>query len=143
MKKLGVFLMLSMFVVTGALAQGNFENNPKVKEMRKKFYNKELIFTDAEAQAFWPLFNEFQKKERLLRRQYKSDTKPANEDEADKQIKLSLEYDQKKSELKKEYLDKFSKVLPVRKVAMLEATERKFKREVLKKVRENRQKRNK
>jgi hypothetical protein len=144
MKNLVVILIISMGVVAGAFAQDNFENNPKVQEMRKAFYNKELQFTDAEATAFWPLFNQYQKEEKQLKKQYGTGEKIAlmDDEEAKKHIQRSFEFDKKKGALKEQYFEKFAEVLPIRKVAMIEATERKFKMNVLRKVRENRQKRN-
>lgn len=143
MKKLVVFLILSMSITVGALAQKNLENNPKVKKMRKEFYDKELELTDSEASAFWPVFEAYKKEERALRQEYKP-ARPEllNDGEAEQQVRRSIEFEEKKTALKKRYLEKFSDVLPVRKVAMLEATERKFKRAVLRKIRQNRQGRN-
>lgn len=145
MKKLVIILILGMSVTIGAFAQGNFDNNPRVQKLRKEFYNTELQFTDAEAKAFWPLFEQYQRENRKLRKEYKMDANPTllNNTEAEERIKKSFEHDEKKNEIKKKYFDKFSKVLPVRKVALLESTERKFKKSVLKKVRQNRQRRNK
>ncbi len=145
MKKLVVFLIVSISISAAAFAQKKFENNPKVMELRKAFYNKELLFTDAESKAFWPLFKQFQAEEKSLKKQYRSSkpTKIGTDEDAEKHIQKSFEFDQKKAALKKKYFEKYSKVLPVKKVAQLDATERKFKKEVLKKVRENRKKRNK
>ena len=144
MKNLIIILILGLGVVSGTFAQKNFENNPKVQKMRKEFYNKELQFTATEATAFWPLFNQYQTEERKLRKQYKAGAKIElmDDDEAKKHIQQSFEFDKKKSALREKYFEKFSKALPIRKVAMIEATERKFKIEVLKKVRENRANKN-
>jgi len=142
MKKLVLILIVSISFVAGAFAQQGFESNPKVKDLRKKFFNKELLFTDAEDKAFWPIFNKYQREVRSLEKQYKSKKYPETDQGAEDKIQDSIERDEKKAAIKKKYLSQFSKVLPVKKVAKIEPTERKFKREVLKKVRENRKKRN-
>lgn len=141
MKKLVLILFVSITFVAGAFAQ-SFEKNPKVKEARKKFFAKELLFTDAEEKAFWPIFEKYQEENRRLSREYKSRTYPETNEGAEKKIKDSFEFDEKKAAVKKKYLNEFSKVLPVKKVAKIEPTEKKFKREVLKQVRKNRQRRN-
>ncbi len=142
MKKLLLILFVSISFIAGAVAQQGFESNPKVKDLRKKFFNKELLFTDAEDKAFWPIFNKYQGEIKSLTKQYKSRKYPETDKGAEDKIKDSLEFDDKKSALKKKYLDQFSKVLPVKKVAKIEPTERKFKREVLKQVRKNRKGKN-
>ena len=143
MKKLVLILCLSVAFVASVFAQENFENNPRVKELRKKFYDRELAFTPDESKAFWPLFSQLQREQRKLRKQYNAgaDIDIMEDKDAEAHLEKMFEYDQKKADLKKKYFDKFSEVLPIRKVAKIEATERKFKREVLKRVRKNRQKR--
>jgi len=141
MKKLVLILFVSISFVAGALAQ-KFENNPKIKEARKKFFNKELLLTDAENKAFWPIFDKYQKENRALAKQYRSKKHPETDQGYNDKIQDSIEFDEKKAALKKKYLEQFSKVLPVKKVAKIERTEQKFKREVLKRVRKNRNNRN-
>ena len=63
--------------------------------------------------------------------------------EAEAHVKKSLEYKQKETDLMAKYFDKFSAVLPVRKVAMLTATERKFKRLILNEIKKKRKGRRK
>ncbi len=135
MKKLVLFLLMGLFVVS-SYAQRNLENNPKVMQKRKEFYNKELQFTPAEEKAFWPIYQKYQKEEDKLRKEYRPNAKLdlMSDAEAEAHIKRSFEYDQKKNDLKKTYFDKFSEVLPVRKVALIGATERKFKKLILKQV---------
>ena len=142
MKKLVLILFLSISFVAGVFAQDNFENNPRIKELRKTFYTKELQLTDAESKAFWPLHKEMTKEQKLLKKQYKVNAKVElmPDDKAKEHLDNLFIYEQKKTELKKTYFDKFTKVLPVRKVAKIESTERKFKKEVLKRVRKNRNK---
>lgn len=143
MKKLVVFLILSISISLASFAQRHLENNPRVQKMRKEFYEKELQLTDAESKAFWPLFEEYKKEERALRKKYKPvDIATVPDKEAEKELTKSIELEKKRTALKEKYLNKFSEVLPVRKVALIEPTERKFKKSVLKKIRQNRQRRN-
>jgi hypothetical protein len=140
MKNLILFLLLGVITISSTFAQDNMDNNPKVMQKRKEFYNKELQFTPAEQKAFWPIFEKYQKEEDQLRRKYRPNAKLElmNDDEAEAQIKRSFEYDQKKNELKQKYFDQFSEVLPVRKVALIGPTERKFKKLILKQIKARR-----
>ena len=145
MKKLVLMILISAAFVASATAQKRFENNPKVQEARQKFYNQELGLTADEQKAFWPLFEAMKKEQQALNKEYrpKKNRGAMNDAELTADLDRQYEFDQKKAELKKKYTDKFSEVLPVRKVALIEATERKFKKEVLKKVRQNRARGNK
>lgn len=143
MKKLVLILIMGMSVFTAAIAQKNFDNNPKVQKLRKEFFKKELELTDKEASALWPIMDQYQNEVKQLRSKYKPDAKisPKSDSDVEKHVQNKFEFESKRNELKKKYFDKFSKVLPVRKAALVEPTERKFKKAVLNKVRQNRQKR--
>ena len=140
MKKLGLILLMSVAFIATSFAQDDIDSNPKVMEKRKAFYNKELQFTNAEASAFWPMYMKYQKEQRALRKQYRTNAKIElmSDKEAEQHVKKSLEFKQKETDLMKKYFDKFSTVLPVRKVAMLTATERKFKRLILNEIKKKR-----
>ena len=145
MKKLGLILLMSVAFFATSFAQNDLDSNPKVMEKRKAFYNKELQFTDAEANAFWPVYMKYQKEQKALRKQYRANAKVElmTDAEAEAHVKKSLEYKQKETDLMAKYFDKFSAVLPVRKVAMLTATERKFKRLILNEIKKKRKGRRK
>ncbi len=134
---LGLFAFLS---IMPSAASQNFENE-NIQEMRVKFYNEHLQFTDAEKQSFWPLFNQFKKDEKALKSQFKPNQRfeLMSDAQAKEFILKSLDQEEKLLDLKRQNVIKMMEVIPVRKVAMLSRTERQFKRNLLNNVKKNRQ----
>ena len=58
-----------------------------------------------------------------------------------KELKAKLARQKEKLALKKQYVEKLRGKLPIRKIAMLQSTELKFKRRILKKIQEEEQSR--
>ncbi len=137
MKRSIIIAFAFLISITSLLAQKNMDN-PKVQEMRKEFYGKKLQFTAEESEAFWPLFNNYQKDEKKLKKKYKvgADVGIMSDSEAEKHLENMVEFEEKKAALKKDYVNQFKTVLPVRKVAMLDKTERQFKQNLLKKYKQ-------
>ena len=110
----------------------------KVEAMRIAFLTQKLDLSPEEAQKFWPVYNEFQKKREALntkrRNEYK-DLKANLDSLTDKQIESAVDgemaFRQKNLDLEKEYHAKFKSVLPIRKVAILYRAEEQFTRKLL------------
>ena len=117
--------------------------NEKIESMKVAFLSTKLELTAKEAQQFWPLYNEFQQKMEKLRKLKKSDfedIKSKIENGTDKELTVYMDEvfatRQKELDLQKEYYEKYAKVVPLKKVALLYQTENQFKRELLKKIKE-------
>ena len=117
--------------------------NEKIESMKVAFLSTKLELTAKEAQQFWPLYNEFQQKMEKLRKSKKSDfedIKSKIENGTDKELTVYMDEvfatRQKELDLQKEYYEKYAKVVPLKKVALLYQAENQFKRELLKKIKE-------
>jgi hypothetical protein len=115
----------------------------KVEALKIAFLTDKLELTSKEAQTFWPLYNEYNSKMEKLRKSKKSDfteLKNKGENLSDKELEALIKEvfasKQKELDLQKEYYDKYVKVLPVKKVALLYQAENQFKRELLRKIKE-------
>ncbi len=115
----------------------------KVEALKIAFLTDKLELTSKEAQTFWPLYNEYNSKMEKLRKSKKSDfdeLKNKGENLSDKELEVLVKEvfasKQKELDLQKEYYDKYVKVLPVKKVALLYQAENQFKRELLRKIKE-------
>lgn len=109
----------------------------KIEQLRKKYFNEKLALSDAEQKAFWPLYDEYKKKEKALRDTFKSKYKQneivfMDDKKAEEFLNATIKLNDDQNALFKEYIAKFKKVLPVKKVAMLPMVERDFKKEVIK-----------
>lgn len=113
----------------------------KMKALKVAYITTKLELTTAEAQTFWPIYNEYQSKRVEMKQQegrnYRSDLKGIEEmTDAELEVLLNnyIDLEEKEVVLERTYLDKFKTVLPLRKVAMLLRAEHDFKREVIKEL---------
>jgi hypothetical protein len=113
----------------------------KVEAMRIAFITQKLDLTPDEAQKFWPVYNEFQKKRDELHKSRRQDIKGAKENIdslSDKQVEALVDgemaFRQKNLDLEKEYHSKFKSVLPIRKVAKLYRAEDMFTHRLLEQI---------
>jgi Spy/CpxP family protein refolding chaperone len=137
------FLFL-LFIASNLVAQQESKHE-KLEAMKIAFITEKLSLTTKEAQNFWPVYNEYSQKIEKLRKTKRSDLgelKINIENSSDKEIEalLSDVFDAKTKEieLQKEYYSKYTKVLPIKKVALLYQSEHQFKKELLKRIKDKR-----
>ena len=113
----------------------------KVEAMRIGFLTQKLDLTPEEAQKFWPVYNEFQKKREELHKKRREETKNAKQNVdslSDKQVEAivdgEMSFRQKNLDLEKEYHGKFKSVLPIKKVAKLYRAEDMFAHHLLEQI---------
>lgn len=115
----------------------------KIEALRVAFISEKVNFTTTEGQQFWPLYNEYNDKlenaRKSFRQQYikEKDYTAATDKEAEAYLNAELALKQKEYELYKEYFEKFKKILPVKKVALLRRAEEEFKKELIKNIKGN------
>jgi hypothetical protein len=132
-----------MLFISGVKAQSPDAKKEKIDALRASFINKKVNFTDLEAQAFWPLYNEMNDKLEASRKTFKlqynagSNYNFTTDKEAEDYLNAELLLRQREYLLYKEYYEKFRKVLPVKKVAALRRAEEDFKKELIKLIKEN------
>lgn len=105
----------------------------RIEAFRIAFFTEKLQLTPEESQRFWPLYNEFQEKEKAIRKSFKGDKslELMTDAEAEKLIENNFEMEEKILQLKREYYGKMRDVLPVRKIALLNRIDRAFKERLL------------
>lgn len=110
----------------------------KIEAMRIGFITQKLDLTSDEAQEFWPVYNDFQKKKDEMQKKKREDKRnmKANLDSlTEKQIESMVDaemiFRQKSLDLEKEYHGKFKSVLPIKKVAKLYRAEEQFTHRLL------------
>jgi hypothetical protein len=140
--------ILFLIVSTTVLAQperGMQHRKGQIEAQKIAYITKELSLSPQEAQAFWPVYNEFDAKRRELRQTFGKSAllEDKNIDElSDKEAAEladgQLIQSQKLLDLRKEYHSKFKSVLPIKKVLKLYESERGFQKELLGQIRGNR-----
>lgn len=136
-------LIFTLILLTSLSIFSQESKADKVEAMKVGFITNKLELTAKEAQTFWPLYNEYNFKIEKLRKSKKSDfdeLKNKSENVTDKELEAFINEvfssRQKELDLQKEYYEKYAKVLPVKKVALLYQAENQFKRELLRKIKE-------
>ena len=142
-----IFLLSIMILInsSGVKAQNN-EHKAKWEKIRSEkvsFLTDKLELTPAEAQKFWPIYNELENKRweaQKCRRDLEVKVKEAEESLSDKEI-IELTHDyagnmQKEGALMVKYNDEFLKILPPQKVLKLYKAENEFRMYMIQKYRD-------
>ena len=138
------FIMSMLLCSMTASAHKNCNQDWKQKMMSEKiaFLTAEMDLTPEEAQAFWPVYNEVNKRSDEAMHKvfgtFKALEQALNEGKSEKEVqKLLDEYlkalDMQK-EANKEAADKYKKVLPAEKVARLYVGEERFRRQHIRRL---------
>ena len=147
MKRLTIIILLAIICLHANAQErrgGNPEMFEKIKAEKISFFTSKLDLTPSEAQAFWPVYNEFEKKRFDIQRQkHKFERMPEEEfaklDEAglEKMTNDYINSFETEAQLLKDYNKQFMKVLPKKKVLMMYRTENEFRAHLIHDYRKN------
>jgi hypothetical protein len=141
MKKI-FFVLITLTLSISGYAQKNPDRlKNRVEAQRIGFIIQRLSLTPEESQQFWSLYNELTAKVKQIRNAVKME-KPFDEmsdEETEKLILAQMDKETRELALRKEYYQKFKKVISVKKIAKLYKAERDFKAEMLKQLQEVKQ----
>jgi len=154
MKKIIITLLVSSLFLGMVSGQpdGKRERHKPTPEMRQKieaykitFFTEGLELTEGEAEQFFPIFNERERKMRALKKEYRPNKRPdfdtMSEVEIQQMFDRHFEMRQRELDLDKEYVVKFIKILPPRKVFKIRHLEREFKHKIMNEFRKRKGKR--
>ena len=108
----------------------------RVRAEKVAFLTEEIDLTESEAQVFWPIYNEIQKKAQrdgfeAVKNAYDAMAKGVEEKkgskEMEKLVKAYIDAKEKNEGIETKYLNKLLKVLPAEKVARYYVAEEKFR----------------
>jgi hypothetical protein len=134
--KINLFLFL--FIQFGILhAQ---KQKDKVAELKNNFISEKIKLTSAEADKFWPIYNDYINKlkgvKRNLRRSYKKDIDNLSEKEAEEIYLLELTSKQLETDIHNEYASKIKTIIGSKKFIKLRLAEEEFRLEIIKNIKE-------
>ena len=117
------------------------QDKDKVEALRVSFITQKINLSSAEAQSFWPLYNEYNDKIKSLRKNFRKNyghvAEFATDKDADDYLNAELKLKQGELDTQKEYFEKFKKVLGSKKTGMLRKAEDDFKKEIIKTIKGN------
>jgi hypothetical protein len=134
--------------MTMAVAQDRREPSPemfeKIKAEKISFFTSQLDLTPFEAQAFWPVYNEFEKKRFEIQRQIHDFERMSDEEyaklsetEIEKMTNNYIESFEHEANLRKEYHQQFQKILPKKKVLQMYRAENEFRSHLIREYRKD------
>ena len=133
-------LVLSLLWSIGLVAQPP-EYNEKVRALKIAHITEALDLSPEEAQLFWPVYNQhdkrihqLRKQERMLFRSSKNELKNMSEQEADAAYDQLFQIQKNKFTVQKTYKEDLEKILSKKKILIL-MPEEKFRRKLLKQFR--------
>lgn len=137
--KINIIKLSSIFLFAVALqlslhAQTNDRPlEERIEAQRVAFITQRVNLTPEEAQAFWPIYNEYRDKEKMLKknRPIRDEVMDMDEADAEKYLDNLLTIEQQELDLKKEYTQRLKSVISVKKILRFYAAERMFKERLL------------
>lgn len=136
-------LFLSIAGLTQPQGGENQTRKEKLKAHKIAFISTELELSPEEAEKFWPVYNQMEDEMGSVHKERRGHMKKMrafadlSDDEAYEITERIFDLDAKENELRKEYLVKFANILGKKKAARVFLAEEKFKRELLKKLKEH------
>lgn len=145
MNNLSKILLLVLLCSIAAKLTVNAQTaGDRIKAKRIAFFTDKLQLTPAEAQKFWPVFNEYDLKKnalsaekRKLTETFQNNQTKMSEGEVDKIISRFIQISQQETELFDTYNKKFRAILPAQKVMKLYLAETEFKVILLRELKAN------
>lgn len=143
MKKTTLLISI-LFISTFIFGQKvcNKKRKDLIKSERISFITNKLNLTPAEAEKFWPVYNEYINKQDIIlsdkrknMHEFIKNQETLTDDQTLKLVNKYASLIQSESNLFIEYNKKFKKILPIKKVALLYKSENQFKRYLMNKLR--------
>jgi|KNS12BottometaT_FD_k123_189652_1 hypothetical protein len=121
----------------------------QIESQKIAFITTELDLSPEQAQVFWPVYNQYSKEVKSLHDKRREGPKKINKDLStlsdekleeilDAMIEGFAKIHMQEVELKKKYHTEFKKVMTIQQVAILYRSERKFKGELLRRLKQGR-----
>lgn len=140
-----LFLSITTFAQGGKFREKFQQKKDQVKAIKIAFITSELNLTPDEAAKFWPLFNEFEEKQKAIRqdkiknyidRSQGSDK--LTEKEAQNLLNQMETAEEELHQLRKKFVANLKGVLPATKILKLKKAEEEFSKKLLQQYRDKR-----
>ncbi|MFN0032146.1 MAG: hypothetical protein ACKVOR_08310 [Flavobacteriales bacterium] len=145
-------LMLLLLATAAVCAYAQPDDEPldgprkeRIAQLKKTFYTERLALTDAEAEKFWPVYDEYIRKRDALKKEIRKAVKTADADSTISEQKaldtITLVEKKRKEEveLDTKFLKDCMPILGAKRTMLLAHLEREFQKAAMQKIREKRQ----
>lgn len=134
---LGFFLLSAL----GASAQDREAHREKIKALKTAHITEGLNLTAKEAQAFWPVYNDYEQKRRSLYRREHGDVGDLScltEETAENKLQEYVEIEREDYLLRKKYYKDLKKIFSAKRIMQLEKVEDEFNEKLMREYRARR-----
>ena len=118
------------------------EHHEKIRSMKIAYFTERLEFTPEEAEKFWPVYNEYEKKKAGLHgerrknfRRFGSEMETLTDEQAREMLDQFVEFHRKETELAVSFHEQIKEILPPKKIIKLYITEVQFREHMLRQLR--------
>ena len=137
------YILIICFLSTTLVQAQRPDKRAELKALKIGYLTKQLELTSSEAEVFWPVYNEFDKKMFELRQQkiLKSrnlNIESLNDEEALELIETMKESEKSKYNYESQLIEDLMKILPPKKIILLKKSEIEFGKQVLEQYKQKR-----
>ena len=141
MNKIGLLVVLLLFVISNNNAQTSTSKQDQIENYRIAYFSRVLKLTPTEAKLFWPVYDTYQTNLKALRKKFRMDAQETiledtelTDAEASRIIAEMIQFRHHEVELIELLVVDLKKILPLPKVAMVFKAELSFRKELLKRL---------
>ena len=139
------FISISATAQNGLMREKMQQKKDQVKSMKIAFITNELKLTPDEAAKFWPLFNEFEDKQKVIRQtkiknyiDRSQNAEKMTEKDAQSLLNQMESAEEELHQLRKNFVANLKGVLPATKILQLKGAEEEFSKKLLQQYRDKR-----
>lgn len=139
--------VLTLILLAGALA-GQAQKDPReqIEAAKIALITERLELTPEQAEKFWPIYNEYSRKAEELRTRFaqarqQHNPETASEEENKRLLELGMRVKEQSVDLERQYSERMLQVISSRQLMSLRKAENDFKEMILKRLREQQQRR--
>lgn len=128
-----ISIILFLLATANIYAQPANKHKEKIKVFKVGFITNQLDLSDKEAQAFWPIYNQYEKDRKKLRKNRikKSDVETMSDQQLSSLLREMIEKQEQVVALRSQLIEQLKPILPLKKIVKLQIAERQFKKEIL------------
>lgn len=142
MNNLKKTILVAILLISSLSFGQNHPDREKIKSLKVAFITERLDLSSKEAQAFWPVYNEYEKNREALRQKERTQIRrkiksadELSEKEAADLLEKYISFEDEEEALDKAFLKKVSGVISAKKTLLLLRSEEEFKRRLIKQYR--------
>jgi|SRR5690606_13341296 len=129
-----IILTMLLLMSFHGFSQNN-DRKERIKALKVAYLTEKLELSKTEAQQFWPIYNNYEEKEHALRKESYSKRKETDvallsESQAKKMVDGMIATENKKYELRENFLRDLQKILPAKKIIKLKIAEDEFNKKM-------------